>query len=51
LESSQQHFFEVRDLTVTYFLKRGAPIRALDGVNLDIRMIQHCLPDLPIVSR
>jgi len=34
---SQQHFFEVSDLTVTYFPKRGAPIRALDGVNLDIR--------------
>jgi len=37
LESSKRHFFEVRDLAVTYFPKRGAPIHALDGINLDIR--------------
>ena len=34
--SSGKHFFEVRDLTVTYFPEGGRPVRALDGIDLDI---------------
>jgi oligopeptide/dipeptide ABC transporter ATP-binding protein len=35
-ENSNAKFLEVRDLTVTYFAEGGDPIRALDGVSIDV---------------
>jgi oligopeptide/dipeptide ABC transporter ATP-binding protein len=35
-ENSSAKFLEVRDLTVTYLAEGGDPIRALDGVGIDV---------------
>jgi oligopeptide/dipeptide ABC transporter ATP-binding protein len=35
-ENSSEKFLIVRDLTVTYFAEGGDPLRALDGVSLDV---------------
>jgi peptide/nickel transport system ATP-binding protein len=37
MDSSTECFAQVRDLTVTYFPEDGEPIRALDGVSIEVR--------------
>jgi oligopeptide/dipeptide ABC transporter ATP-binding protein len=37
VDDSKEHFAEVKDLKVTYYPEDGAPVRALDGANLEIR--------------
>jgi peptide/nickel transport system ATP-binding protein len=37
VDSSRKYFAQVRELTVTYSPEEGEPIRALDGVSIEIR--------------
>jgi oligopeptide/dipeptide ABC transporter ATP-binding protein len=37
VDSSRECFAQVRDLTVTYYPEDGEPIRALDGVSIEVR--------------
>jgi oligopeptide/dipeptide ABC transporter ATP-binding protein len=37
VETSRAYFAQVRELSVTYFPEDGAPIRALDGVSIEVR--------------
>ena len=37
LDSSREYFAQVRELTVTYSPEDGEPIRALDGVSIEVR--------------
>ena len=37
MDGSRDYFLQVRDLTVTYCAEHGDPVRALDGVGIDVR--------------
>ncbi len=37
MDSSTEYFAQVRELTVTYSPEDGEPIRALDGISIDVR--------------
>jgi oligopeptide/dipeptide ABC transporter ATP-binding protein len=37
VDSSREYFAQVRELTVTYSPEEGEPIRALDGVSIEVR--------------